>query len=189
MAGIMTPLSLGGSIFIYFPQGMECSNSPWMPGPKTSWGQPRIPKINQTIPDSYKETQVSHWRGDSLPTTSLSHYIMYLFGEGGLGSRWPLGRLLSLSPLPGLLPSYPNHQPFTHNFPKGRYQASQRSLPLCSPMVPPATTMQFSCWVTIGIASLLNYFVRLASTAGSCASVMLLFVCLFIVCFGAPSDY
>lgn len=126
MAGIMTSLSLRGLIFVYFPQGMECSDSPWMPEShgqnphEATLGFPKLAQISQAPTEKH-----NFLTGGATPYPQLaSESLCPLFGAGGLGSRWPLGWLLSLFPLSALLPSHSDPQPFTHSFPKGHYQTS-----------------------------------------------------------------
>lgn len=123
----------------------------------------RPPQDSQSQPKLSQAPTKKHrfLPGGVIPSQSQppSHCAIYLFGECGLASRWPLGCLLSHFPQSGLVSSYPNHQPFTHSFPTGASQPSQCSLLLCSPMVLPATTVQFSACVTMSIASVFNYFV------------------------------
>lgn len=114
-----------------------------------------------------------------LASESLRHLSVQ---RGWTGLPVPPGLfLLSHFPLSGLVPSYPNHQPFTHSFPEGPSQPSPCSLLLCSPMVLPATTVQFSLVLPWALHQSLIILCQagLHSWVWSVCNVV---VCLFVYC-------
>lgn len=142
-------------------------------------GFPKLAQISQAPTEKH-----NFLTGGVTPYPQLaSESLCPLFGAGGLGSRWPLGWLLSLSPLSALLPSHSDPQPFTHSFPKGHYQTSLSGAPSCSAV--PGCSQPAPCNLALELPMALRHSLIILCMAGLHSwvlSVGNVVVCLFVCC-------